>query len=90
MATHSFLIRTDSEKLAQLDELGQKLDRSRDALVNQAIDDFLLQQAIILGKIKRGLESADRGELIPHQQVFDRLKSRSLTLGTSRDDLESP
>ncbi|MEE8586240.1 MAG: CopG family transcriptional regulator [Acidobacteriota bacterium] len=59
-----------------MDELDQKLDRSRDALVNQAIDDFLLQQALILEKIKPGLESADRGELIPHQEVFDRLKSR--------------
>ena len=76
MATQSFSIRTDSEKLAQLDKIGHELDRSRDALVNQAIDDFLLQQAIILEKIKQGLESADRGELIPHQEVFDRLKSR--------------
>ncbi|MFV0276324.1 MAG: CopG family ribbon-helix-helix protein, partial [Parahaliea sp.] len=41
MSTEAFTIRSDSKKVKQLDRLANQMDRSRNYLVNQAIDQLL-------------------------------------------------
>ena len=41
MGTEAFTIRSDSKKVKQLDRLAGQTDRSRNYLVNQAIDQLL-------------------------------------------------
>ncbi|MCK5431388.1 MAG: ribbon-helix-helix protein, CopG family, partial [Gammaproteobacteria bacterium] len=41
MSTEAFTIRSDSNKVKKLDQLANKLDRSRNYLVNQAIEQYL-------------------------------------------------
>ena len=41
MGTDAFTVRSDSKKVKQLDKLASQLDRSRNYLVNQAIDQLL-------------------------------------------------
>jgi len=41
MSKEAFTVRADSKKVKQLDELADKMDRSRNYLVNQAIDQLL-------------------------------------------------
>jgi len=70
MAEGVFTVRLTPEKQQQLDALAQALDRSRNWLVNEAIDQYLAVQAWQLEQIQKGLEEADRGDLIPHEQVL--------------------
>lgn len=70
MTTEAFTVRTESEIVNRLDNLASRLDRSRNYLVNQAIKEYLDLHAWQIEKIQEGIEAADRGELIPHEDVM--------------------
>lgn len=73
-----FTVRIDPEKQKQLDTLAKRLDRSRNYVVNQAIEDFLETHAWQVQQIERGLSEARRGEFVSNEKIdrlFDRYKS---------------
>ncbi|MBS1214236.1 MAG: putative transcriptional regulator [Proteobacteria bacterium] len=70
MTTEAFTVRTDIETANRLDKLASRLDRSRNYLVNQAIKEYLDLHAWQIEKIQEGIEAADRGRLIPHEDVM--------------------
>ena len=76
MNAEAFTVRTDDETLKQLDELASQLDRSRNYLVNQAIKEFLDLQSWQIAKIEEGIAAADRGDVVPHDQVFAELRRK--------------
>ncbi len=55
----AFTIRIDEEKQQKLDMLAQSMDRSRNWLVNEAIDNYLAIQAWQVEQIKLALLEAD-------------------------------
>lgn len=59
MGTEAFTVRTDSKKVKQLDRLAKLRDRSRNYLVNQAIDQLLEVQAWQIEQTKAGIKAAD-------------------------------
>ncbi len=61
--------RIDPEKVAELDTLAKAMDRDRSYLLNEAVDRYLGEQRRFAAMVKEGLESADRGELIDHEDV---------------------
>ena len=63
MATEAFSVRADSRKVRQLDKLAQRQDRSRNYLVNQAIDEFLELHAWQEVRVKEGIKAADEGRI---------------------------
>ncbi|MCA3606623.1 MAG: CopG family ribbon-helix-helix protein [Methylobacterium sp.] len=66
----SVTIRLDDEaKLEALDKLAQSMDRSRNWIVNRAIDRYLAEQAWQIEKIERGIAQADRGEFASEEEV---------------------
>ena len=69
MATEAFTVRAESNIVHQLDHIAGSLDRSRNYLVNQAIQEYLETHSWQIEKITQGIESADRGELVEHDQV---------------------
>lgn len=58
----AFTVRLDDEKARKLDELANKLDRSRSYLAAQAIDDYLSREEWQIAEIEAGLAEADRGD----------------------------
>jgi predicted transcriptional regulator len=70
MAAGVCTVRLTPEKPPQLAALAQALDRSRNWLVNAAIDQYLAVPAWQLEHIQKGLDEADRGALVPHEQVL--------------------
>ncbi|TVR62721.1 MAG: ribbon-helix-helix protein, CopG family [Candidatus Competibacteraceae bacterium] len=62
MTTAAFTIRTDPDTLQRLDQLAKQLDRSRNYLANQALEEFLELQAWQIGKVQAGIAAAERGE----------------------------
>ncbi len=64
MGTEAFSVRTDSKKVKQLDKLAEFQERSRNYLVNQAIDQFLEQHAWQGERTKEGIKAADEGRFV--------------------------
>ena len=69
MGTEAFTIRTSSGKVKELDKLAGKLDRSRNYLVNQAIDQLLEVNAWQMERITEGLHAADKGQFASDKEV---------------------
>jgi predicted transcriptional regulator len=70
MATEAFTVRAESDLVHQLDHLADSLDRSRNYLVNQALKEYLAHHAWQIEKITQGIEAADRGELVDHDDMM--------------------
>ncbi len=63
MGTEAFTVRADNKKVKQLDKLASQMDRSRNYLVNQAIDQLLEIHAWQIDRTKEGIKAADEGLL---------------------------
>ena len=75
MATEAFTVRAEASIVHQLDQIAGSLDRSRNYLVNQAIQEYLDAHVWQIEKISQGVEAADRGELIGHDQVMQEMEA---------------
>ncbi len=70
MTTESaFTVRVKAKRLKLLDKLALTLDRSRNYLVNQAIDNFLDIQDWQIQKIEEGIKAADKGDFVPDKKM---------------------
>lgn len=65
----AFTIRLDDETLGALDQLAQKTERSRHSIVNQAIADYVAQNAWRIDRIEAGLAAADAGDFASDQDI---------------------
>ncbi len=75
MSTEAFTVRADSKKVRQLDRLAKQQDRSRNYLVNQAIDYLLEVQAWQIEQVKDGIRAADEGRFANDAEmnrIFDK------------------
>lgn len=58
----AFTVRVKDDVANKLDQLAEKMDRSRAYLTAQAIEDYIEREAWQLAEIEAGLAEADRGE----------------------------
>lgn len=58
----AFTVRLPDEVAVKLDQLAEKLDRSRSYMAARAIEDFVAREEWQLAEIEAGLAEADRGE----------------------------
>ncbi len=69
MSTEAFSVRADSKKVKQLDKLAKQQDRSRNYLVNQAIDQLLALHSWQEERIKEGIKAADDGRFASDTEI---------------------
>lgn len=62
VTTEPIGVRTDKKKLRQLDKLAKQMNRSRNYIVNQAIDQLLDVYAWQDEQARAGIRAADKGE----------------------------
>ncbi|MBK5571380.1 CopG family ribbon-helix-helix protein [Ensifer sp. SSB1] len=62
-------MRIKDEPASKLDQLAEKLDRSRSHMAAEAIEAFVEQQEWQLAEIEAGLAEADRGEFASDEDV---------------------
>lgn len=67
--TAAFTVRVKDETASKLDQLAEKLDRSRSYMAAEAIEAFVEQQGWQLAEIEAGLAEADRGEFASDEDV---------------------
>ena len=58
----AFTVRLPDEIADKLDQLAEKLDRSRSYMAARAIEDFVAREEWQLAEIEAGVAEADRGE----------------------------
>jgi len=58
----AFTVRLPDEVADKLDQLAEKLDRSRSYMAVRAIEDFVAREEWQLAEIEAGVAEADRGE----------------------------
>lgn len=59
-----------TSKVAEIDALASAMDRSRNYIVNQAIEQYLETNSWQLDRIREGSDAARRGEIAPAEEVF--------------------
>jgi predicted transcriptional regulator len=57
-------------KVAEIDALAAAMDRSRNYIVNQAIEQYLEANAWQIERIKKGIAAARDGRTVPADDVF--------------------
>jgi len=67
-ASEPITIRTS--KVAEIDALASAMDRSRNYIVNQAIEQYLEANAWQMERIKDGIAAAREGRVAPADEVF--------------------
>jgi predicted transcriptional regulator len=66
----SVTIRLDKEdKLEALDRLASAMDRSRNWVINRALDRYIAEQAWQIEEIQKAIAEADRGEFATDEEV---------------------
>ena len=59
----------DDETLQILDRLAERTERSRDDLINQAVQDYLALQGWQIDKIREGIAAAERGDFADEEEI---------------------
>jgi predicted transcriptional regulator len=62
-------VRLDRTVKKRLEAAAARVRRSKSFLAAEAIEEYLAVQEWQIEAIERGIEAADRGELVPHDQV---------------------
>lgn len=75
MATRAVTAHLPVELVEKLDQLADRLDRSRGWIVKEAVDDWIEREAERDRLTREALESADAGRLIDHRRVEEWLDS---------------
>ncbi|MCL5062841.1 MAG: CopG family ribbon-helix-helix protein [Nitrospiraceae bacterium] len=65
-------IRNDLSK--RLEQLAKTTKQSKSSLASQAIEDFLTVQEWHIQAIKEGIEAADKGDIVSHEEAVAELK----------------
>ena len=71
-------VRLNADVIAPLEKLSQRLDRSRNYIINQAIREFVARQSMedsLWNDTLEALESVKSGQSIPEDEVKDWLES---------------
>ncbi|MBL6931657.1 MAG: ribbon-helix-helix protein, CopG family [Rhodospirillales bacterium] len=69
MSGQNFSVRTESEKLAEIDAIAKAQDRSRNYVVNEAINAYLAEEQHWITKVKEGLAAAESGDFVSNGEV---------------------
>ena len=73
-ASEPITIRT--AKVSEIDALASAMDRSRNYIVNQAIEQYLEANAWQMERISAGITAARDSKVIPADEVFDRIAEK--------------
>jgi len=67
--TVSTSFRASKDKIERIDAIAASMGRSRNWLLNKALDDILEHQAWFVAEVQKGVEAADKGEFASPEEV---------------------
>ena len=69
--TEPITVRATKETVSGIDALATALDRSRNYLINQALQQYVERNAWQVARIQAGIKDADAGRVTPAETVFE-------------------
>lgn len=75
-STAPITVRTDKQMVNAIDALAGAMDRSRNYVVNQAIQQYLDANAWQVERIKEGLADAKAGRVFPADEVLAEIAAK--------------
>ena len=75
MSSETFTVRINSAVKKRLEKLAKSTGRSRSFLAAEAIGEFVDVNEWQIAGIKAAMQSLDRGESVPHEQVKEWVRS---------------
>jgi len=70
MTARSIIIRTESDIVERISVLAKSMDRSRSWVIEDALKQYLRQQAQYVEGIEQAMASLERGEGIAHEELM--------------------
>lgn len=67
--TVSTSFRVSKEKIERIDAIATSMGRSRNWLLNKALDDILDHQSWFVAEVQKGIAAADKGEFASPEKV---------------------
>ena len=67
--TVSTSFRASKDKIERIDAIASSMGRSRNWLLNKALDDILEHQAWFVAEVQKGIAAADKGEFASPEEV---------------------
>jgi predicted transcriptional regulator len=68
--THTITARIDPELDAALARIAETQGRSKSAIITEALQSYASYDAWLCAQVQIGLDQANAGELIPHEEVM--------------------
>lgn len=75
MSNTTITIRTDPDLAGKVAALAASMDRSRNWVIEEALRQYVEAQAWQIEGIKAAIDSLDKGEGIPHEQVMTEMEA---------------
>lgn len=75
MSNTTITIRTDPDLADKVAALALSMDRSRNWVIEEALRQYVETQAWQIEGIKAAIDSLDKGEGIPHEQVIEKMEA---------------
>lgn len=76
MAVKTTTIRIDDSVLGRVDSIAKAMSRSRNWVIQQAVDRYLDYEEWFVQQVTQGLEEVKRGKTIPHDQVMAEIRKK--------------
>jgi predicted transcriptional regulator len=68
------VVQLKPEQEAQLSQIADQTGKSTEELAREAVDRYLAEEAQFRTAVQKGIDAADRGELLAPSQVWDRVE----------------
>jgi predicted transcriptional regulator len=68
------VVQLKPEQEAQLSQIADQTGKSTEELAREAVDRYLAEEAQFRTAAQKGIDAADRGELLAPSQVWDRVE----------------
>ena len=76
MAAKTTTIRIDDTVLGRVDGLAKSMSRSRNWVIQQAVDRYLDYEEWFVDQVEQGLEEVKRGKTVPHDEVIAEIRKK--------------
>jgi predicted transcriptional regulator len=73
-------VRFDPEIREQLDKMAEQMDRSRAWIIKEAVAQYLERETWYLAEAQKGIDDADAGRVISHEEMASRLKAKGFNV----------
>ena len=75
MKTSVVTTRLDSDTLSELDQLAERLERSRAWLVAKAVQQYVKEEKAFYAFVKEGEDAIERGDYVTHEELVAEIKA---------------